>query len=137
MRCIYCNKKSESLKIAVNKDSEFYYCSDECKDKAIEFRQYEKESIKFFYVGFVVLPILAVVLAIVFSLMENVLLSSIMFGLVFLLMGLSIFKFPFLTPQSEKKRGIKKSIQTGRNIGVIFMVAAPIISFFMWFFPTL
>jgi len=113
MRCKYCGSPSV-----------LEFCNEKCGMEYAEFQKYAEKYVKLFLVGMLG-PALLMMFSIAF--IDYILFS---FGILIFIMGIVLIVFPFVTPETVSKFGLKKGIWIGRwcgclllLIGVIFIVA--------------
>ncbi len=124
-RCLYCNAGSETtaLKQETEKiaglDKGFHYCSDACHQGIVTYAAtVSHESNRF----------LLLILGAAFSFIPFVLLalltpyhgviSSLAIAMPLILVGLVITRYPFVTPETIRFWGIRKSVAVAKRLGV-------------------
>ena len=128
-RCSYCNNESSTDTMVLNtwngagkEKVTFQYCSEECKDQIVKFADYANKNSKKFLI-FVSLDLLSLILLLVMSIAFNDkkdLLFAFFVPILFL--GIILFKYPFATPFTNTKLGLKKSISILKIIGISLSV---------------
>lgn len=113
MKCKYCNNESN-----------FQYCDDVCKQKYEEFKSY-CERYKYLFLALIAIEILGLLLI-------TLLITSGDFYLYMcvwiIAMGITMYVFPFATPETIDMIGVKKCIKLIRVIGIGFCIAGIIIA---------
>lgn len=110
MKCKYCSSETGND-----------YCDPDCKQRYEAFERYEK---KYSWV-FIVCVLLLV--GLLFSSMIFSGKTLLIVGLVFFLMGLLINVFPFVTPETIDRFGVKRSVKIGRIVGAVLIVVGALL----------
>ena len=117
-KCIYCNRKSESLcDFAVESSNELQKhkgCSEDCISKATSFLRYASKYTKLFW--------LLIALSITVAFLGNFFDALTAIGM--LLLGVTVIAFPFATPQTVYIFGIKISKLATQVIGLVVIAVS-------------
>lgn len=113
MKCRYCNEESC-----------FQYCDDVCKQKYGEFDLY-CEKYKYLFLALIVIEILGFLLVTILITSSDFYLYM---GVWIISMGITMYIFPFATPETIDMIGLKKCIKLVRVIGISLCVAGIIIA---------
>lgn len=113
MKCKYCNKESC-----------FQYCNDVCKQKCDEFDSY-CEKYKYLFLALIVIEILGFLLVTPFITSGDFYLYM---SIWIIAMGITMYVFPFATPETIDMIGLKKCIKIVKAIGIGLCVAGIIIA---------
>jgi len=132
--CIWCGKKSEDLnKIRIKTENwgteDFYACSYECEKEARDYIDYAAKNIKFFLLGlfgFMFTGIILMAAATGKKISPSIGMLVMLGGI-----GLTITIFPFTTPQTNNKVGLKKGKLIGRIAGLTCICLGIILCFVM------
>lgn len=128
-KCIWTNKKSEDLKELEiknlnTKKIETVYILPEFEQKFLEFHKFaEKYANKF------LIAIMSLTFSLVFIVVLPKSIIPYFLSLGLFLMGILCYFFPFVTPETVKMLGIKKSIIIAKILGVIIALIGIFISF--------
>jgi hypothetical protein len=129
-KCVYCHKDAKK-KIPADYSiglQEQYYCSEFCKNEITDYISAAKENGNLF-IGLTLGSVLIMVIG-------NGMISALNFDnhYIFIIMfvtlsvvGITIIKFPFCTPQTIQMVGIKKAKIVARFIGLILIISGLII----------
>jgi len=132
--CINCNKKDANINFQVytwnglgKSNVDFVCCSEECKKEVEEFSEYvNKNAVKF------LILILSGAFSFVPFLFLGVFIKNNIFGIMsmscpLIIIGITVIKYPFSTPETNSFFGIRKTIKLTRIIGIIFIVISILI----------
>lgn len=130
-KCSYCHKAAnEKFPTVGNKDlKELYFCSEECKKQIIEY----VDVVNRHGMLFLGLTLGSVFLMVIGSGIVNALnfdgrYALLIVFIALVVVGLTIIKFPFCTPQTVQLVGIKKAKIVGRCLGFIVIIGALVAS---------
>jgi hypothetical protein len=124
-KCSYCNKRDAEIKIILDtwngtnrKKITYFVCSDECKTQLELFSGYVNKHVNKF-----ISSILIVILVLIISLclmvyLNNIRLLILIYSVCIALMGSVFYRYPFATPETCQKYGLRKSIYIIKNIGM-------------------
>jgi hypothetical protein len=134
--CSYCTKDKTENKIIVNtwhgtvrKDVTFYYCCEDCKHHIEEYAKALNKQVKQFLYLILTVVMTFILLPAVTALLKDQTLIFIAFGVPAFLLGIVLFKYPFATPESNSKWGIKKSIKVLKSFGITLMFIGILLQF--------
>ena len=127
-KCSYCNKDFAESKITINAwngtgyvNVTYFFCSEDCKNEIINSSNKVRNKAVLFLVllipvvlTFILFPALAILLK-----MKGFIYLA--FGIPIFLLGFVLFKYPFATPETNDKWGLKKSIRRLKYTGFILM----------------
>lgn len=127
-KCSYCNKDDAENQMTLRtwvgsrqENALFYYCSESCKNAIEEFSIYVNNNVKrFLYLilivilAFIIFPLLAFV----FKEKQILFLG---FSIPIFILGIVIRKYPFATPETSNKWGLKRSITVMKYIGIVLI----------------
>lgn len=123
-RCIYCHKEiliAHTLPTG-DKEEQLLCCSGECVQKTKDFLNNFKRMKRWFYMGiFLSLGLVlagTVVAALGYS--QSLMTLCMTGGLV--IQGISVFFFPFATPESYLLWGIMKTTKLVKFLGIVFIL---------------
>ena len=133
-KCIWCGKETNELtSVQVNAgmgDKETVkVCSDECGKSISDYTNYVYGHIGLFALGLILPFIAGITLCIISLSKHNNIFASI--GVLVMLagIGLTIFIFPFTTPQTNEKYGAKRAIKIGKALGIIVILLSILLFF--------
>ena len=101
-RCKYCGKEL---------NSNFEFCSDECKDNYRKITKKDAYKIKYFILGIII-----GFLVMFYGVVSN---TSPVIGAGIIVMGIDIVILPFTTPETTAFLGYRKSKVAGRILGIL------------------
>jgi YHS domain-containing protein len=138
-RCLYCNASAETspLKQETGKIAGlghgFYFCSESCHHEIVHYAQkVNSESNRFLLLilgsSLSFLPFLLLV----FLTPYHTLFSALATAMPLLLVGLVIIRYPFVTPETIKFWGIRKSIAVAKKAGIVMIIAGAIATAAIW-----
>lgn len=127
-KCSYCNKYSAESKMTLNtwkgsgrENVTFYFCSESCRNKIEKFSEHANSSVKKFLI-FLLITILTLIICLILTIVLNEKrLISLVFGIPIFFLGIIFYRYPFATPETTDRWGLKKSISVIRNSGKILM----------------
>lgn len=128
-KCIWSNQKNENLKeLEVKnlntKKIETVYVLPEFEQEFLSFYKFaEKYANKF------LIAVISLSFAFVFVLVLPKSISPYFLSLGLVLMGILCYLFPFVTPETVKMIGMKKSILTAKVLGIIIALFGTFICF--------
>jgi len=130
MRCLYCNKsgetsliRQETVKIA-GSNHKFYYCCDRCHHEIVNYIQKVNDASNQF-----LLLILGAALSflpfllLVFLTPYHTVFSALATAMPLILVGLVIIRYPFVTPETIKFWGIRKSLTVAKRAGIGMIIS--------------
>lgn len=123
MRCTWCGTEIDNKEICYEKEfDKFYFCCEEDKEKFIAFyEQVQKNKMKF--LGLVFLSIIGMVtLAIIYAAINTNLIPYGAGAWLGIILGGTLAKYPYATPQTNRAMGIEGSTNMVRFIGYAFLV---------------
>jgi len=106
----------------------FQVCGADCERNLREFSEYVNRNVGKFFAGLVVAIALPIVLLLIGVAIDQLVLVRIGAALSLLLLGLTIIKYPFATPQTIRVLGIRKSIRTAKGLGILLLAGAAMIA---------
>lgn len=133
-KCLWCGKVGKS---ADYKEIEFkeaitnapvelvMVCSDDCENQLVETEKSFKGKLKNFVIGLVVGMVFFMTGAVLAPVKES-LLSLMGGGLV--VMGVTFFLYPFVTPQTVGMMGMKNGFIVGRVAGALFVAGGIVLA---------
>lgn len=132
-KCVYCNKETENPQtVTAGKEKDTVICcSDECAEKTQKFYDFVDKSKIPFWIG------IALSMALLFSgvfaelFTKSLKTLSILIALSFILLGVTAIVFPFATPQTFERFGIKKATLIARILGACIVVLGPLLGLFV------
>ena len=135
-KCLWCGKSGDGdykeieFKEAITNApvEPVLVCNDECEKALIETEKTFKGKLKNFIIGLVVGMMLFMTGAVLAAVNER-LLAVMGSGLVVL--GVTFFFYPFVTPQTVGMMGMKKGFLVGRAAGALFVVGGVVLSVVM------
>lgn len=98
-KCLYCNKEIESKKIC---------CDNNCEDSYNNFKNFVAKWKKLFCI-LILVSIIMVLVGSIFAIGKPIIGGSLL-NLGIILMGVTIIIFPFATPETFKRLGVKKTL---------------------------
>lgn len=103
---------------------EFYYCSETCKEEIEKFSDYvNKNAAKFLRI--IVLVLFTMIFSPVIQIVtKNELYVLLTIYVATVLLGATIIKYPFATPQTNQWMGIRKAVLVARILGVVIMLGS-------------
>lgn len=133
-KCLYCNRETDNS-IMINgfdgfdKKEQIVFCC--CSEHAEEINKYNsfanKNGKKF--IAFMSLISISVCIMIPLAFMINNLIISLVIGfLPIILLGQLLIHYPFTTPTSTRKVGIKQSVTKAKKIGVLLQIVAVLLA---------
>ena len=127
-KCSYCNKDSAQNKITLSTwngtgpgNVTYYFCSEGCKAEIVSLAGLLKKKARMFLFLLLTVVLLFVAFPLLAILVNKKELIYLAFGVPAFLFGLILFKYPFATPETNSKWGLKKSIRFIKSAGLIFM----------------
>ncbi|MDF2855357.1 MAG: hypothetical protein K0Q87_1208 [Neobacillus sp.] len=131
-QCIYCNKKIEvPYTIIITNNNSQICCSEECMKKASSFYNHFMKSKPYFYVSIFLSLGLILSGAIVDAIMSSHRLLAVLLAAGFILLGVTLLLFPFATPESFDKWGIKKTAKIVKALGIFIIMLGPALALFL------
>ncbi len=127
--CSWCNKQltPEHLKqitpVSINNHSSYKICSVECRIQTEQFIRYADTNGKRFLIMIGVVVLAYIVLTILTILLKYEIMIAFALGIPTFLLGATLYKYPFATPETIGYWGFRKSIKVGRISGIIIMIA--------------
>lgn len=123
--CSYCgNEAKDKIKLSTfngigKQETDFYYCCEEHKKEIENFSSYvNKNAMKF--IVLILLDVFAIMLTTPLgAILKNYNIAGIAMAVEIFLMGLLIIRYPFATPQTNQKLGLKKTIKLTKAIGAV------------------
>lgn len=133
-KCLYCNHETNKS-IMINgfdgfdkKEQRVFCCCSEHAEEIYKYNSFANKNGKKFII-FISLISISVCIMIPLAFVINNLIISIVIGfLPFILLGQLLVRYPFTTPTSTQKIGIKKSVAKAKKIGVLLQIAVIILA---------
>ncbi|NLD47743.1 MAG: hypothetical protein GX660_11165 [Clostridiaceae bacterium] len=129
-KCSYCGNEAKDKMVlntynGVGKDNlEFYYCNEEHKKEIEEFSEYvNKNAMKFIVAVLIDMFVLTVAVPVSFAL-KNVYINILLTIIPLIVLGILINKYPFATPDTNRKLGIKKAVKITKIAGKVVTAGA-------------
>ncbi len=130
LRCLYCNTSAEKslLRQEAGKiagfSHKFYYCSDGCQHEIVNYIQKVNDASNQF-----LLLILGAALSflpfllLVFLTPYHTVFTALATAIPLILVGLVIIRYPFVTPETIKFWGIRKSVTVAKRTGIGMIIS--------------
>ena len=128
-RCVWCTSRTPELDVFEIEGQSLATCSAECRKKTEDFGAYMKANRLWFFAGLIGLPLVGLVILV---LMGKPYGEAIGIGVIFGGMGLTINRFPFVTPQTVQLMGLEKATRFGRVLGLLLFVGGVIAAYVMY-----
>ncbi|MGL5068984.1 MAG: hypothetical protein ACRC6T_14410 [Sarcina sp.] len=127
MKCIWCGKtlSEEEINLELKFGGRFddlKCCSPECLTKINSFNKYAKKNTGWFLVLMLISIIGFVALNIIYMANTTNLIPFGSFTWLGIILGGTLMKFPFCTPQTNKGMGAKKAILIGKSLGLVLLI---------------
>lgn len=122
-KCLWCSKETSDLQdIDIHfkgKSNSAKVCSTSCEQELREFVKYAGNHKKHYFLGFT--------LSILIGLIVTAWRIKVDYGalgvfIIFAGSGLTLIKYPFVTPQTVSSQGARKAIASGRIIGSLNII---------------
>lgn len=127
-KCMWCGKILDEIEIGKNLSygesyENIHFCSEYCNDKFLDFKK-DVDKNKYKFLLLLVGGMIGFLGIIVTEQSMNPNRCPYM-AFIFMLTvyGLTLIRFPYCTPQTNKSNGVKKAIFITRIIAIIFLVA--------------
>lgn len=137
-KCYYCNNETNNT-IKINgydgfeKSEQIVFCCSENHEKEInEYINYSNRYGKRFTILICLLSILVCGAIPLAFYIKHLFLSLIVTFLPFILMGQLIYIYPFATPQSTKKIGVKNSVIKTKKLGRLMQIISLILAIILF-----
>lgn len=127
-RCLWCGKSGKEsykeitmrVKYAKPPEEKTIVCSDICEHQVTKTTEFIEKGAAFYLIG--------TILGLTFSLL-GAFISPILTGNGVILLGITLFIFPFVTPQTVKILGLKNGMICGRIMGIIILITGIMLMF--------
>ena len=131
-KCAYCNREVVGpVPTSVGEGTVLTCCCDDCKGRTLAFyRNFEKYK-SLFIIGIILSVVLIFVGVFVNAFTGSVFLLAVFFASGLAALGLICLLFPFATPETFSLLGIKKTVLAVRVMGVVIILASPLVAFFV------
>ena len=117
-KCLWCSKETSDLQdIELNfkgKSNSAKVCSTSCEQKLREFVKYAGNHTKHYIIGFALSIIIGLIIT---AWRIEVDYGALGVFIIFAGSGLTLIKYPFVTPQTVSSLGARKAIASGRIVG--------------------
>ncbi|MDP4182482.1 MAG: hypothetical protein Q8942_15500 [Bacillota bacterium] len=128
-KCINCNKNEAKIKFQVftwsgigKSNVNFECCSEECKKEVEEFCEYVNKNVMKFFILIFLGSFSFIPFIILYNIYKNELFGALGLTATLGLIGVAIILFPFSTPETNSKLGLRKAKKVTRIIGYVLLV---------------
>ncbi|AEV66885.1 hypothetical protein [Acetivibrio clariflavus] len=129
-KCSYYGNEAKQRMVlntysGVSKDNlQFYYCNEEHKREIEKFAEYvNKNGMKFIILMLIDLLVLTIAVPVGFAL-KNIYVNAVLTIIPLVILGFLINKYPFATPDTNRKLGIKKAVKITKIMGKVITIGA-------------
>ena len=125
-RCLYCNAKTETPVVAKFENEKFFCCGEECLNKTLAFLEFAKRNTKYFLIGVIACPAVFMFGSLFPFSAGNNFIGSVLFCIGWSSVGLSLFAFPFATPQTSQLFGLRNAVRIVKILGIAVIALTPL-----------
>lgn len=135
-KCFYCGNETtdtisfEGIEGIEKKQMVQYCCSNEHEEEIVKFNLFVNKNYKKFFTFMIILSLSVAITTPLAFFVNNLMLGGFIAVLPIFLIGLVIYKYPFATPQTNSKHGLKQAIKITKRIGIFFELVA-VVAFLM------
>ncbi len=128
-KCSWCNKllPGEELQQSILQSSQnkiaYRMCSDKCLKQTEQFVRYIDSYGKRFLIMIGVVVFAYIILTVLSILLKSDIMFAVALAVPTFLLGVTMYKYPFATPETVEYWGFRKSIRVVRMLGIIIMIA--------------